>query len=50
MLVLKTNVNFFKYLQTISGAVGDWYFDRSIVKLIDTSTDFPMNCLPQKSF
>ncbi|XP_047974459.1 pectin acetylesterase 8-like [Salvia hispanica] len=36
--------------KTISGAVGDWYFDRSIVKLIDTSTDFPMNCLPQKSF
>ncbi|KAL1552653.1 [Wnt protein] O-palmitoleoyl-L-serine hydrolase [Salvia divinorum] len=30
--------------KTIWGAVGDWYFDRSIVKLIDTHTDFPINC------
>ncbi|XP_042004555.1 pectin acetylesterase 8-like [Salvia splendens] len=36
--------------KTISGAVGDWYFDRSTVKLIDTNIDFPINCLPHKSF
>ncbi|XP_057799084.1 pectin acetylesterase 8-like [Salvia miltiorrhiza] len=31
--------------KTISHAVGDWYFDRRVVKLIDTNTDFPFNCL-----
>ncbi|KAL6549750.1 hypothetical protein OROMI_020238 [Orobanche minor] len=30
--------------KTIAHAIGDWYFDRKIVKLIDTQTDFPLNC------
>ncbi|KAH6760815.1 hypothetical protein C2S52_008521 [Perilla frutescens var. hirtella] len=30
--------------KTISQAVGDWFFDRSSVKLIDTHTNFPFNC------
>lgn len=31
-------------LQTIAQAVGDWFFDRRSVKLIDNQTDFPVNC------
>ncbi|KAL6533701.1 hypothetical protein OROHE_013534 [Orobanche hederae] len=30
--------------KTIAHAVGDWYFDRRIVKLIDMRIDFPLNC------
>ncbi|KAH6760810.1 hypothetical protein C2S51_017759 [Perilla frutescens var. frutescens] len=30
--------------KTVSEAVGDWYFDRSPVKLIDTANDVPLNC------
>lgn len=30
--------------KTIAQVVGDWYFDRSIVKLIDTQTDYLVDC------
>ncbi|KAK6158586.1 hypothetical protein DH2020_005900 [Rehmannia glutinosa] len=30
--------------KTIAQAIGDWYFERSIVKLIDTQPDRPLDC------
>ncbi|KAL7122503.1 hypothetical protein ACP275_01G049400 [Erythranthe tilingii] len=30
--------------KTIAQAIGDWYFDRSSVRLIDTKTDHPLDC------
>ncbi|GER56205.1 pectinacetylesterase family protein [Striga asiatica] len=30
--------------KSIAQAIGDWYFDRATVKLIDTHSDHPINC------
>ncbi|KAL3651010.1 hypothetical protein CASFOL_007413 [Castilleja foliolosa] len=30
--------------KTIAQAIGDWYFDRSSVRLIDTKTEYPLDC------
>ncbi|KAL3651009.1 hypothetical protein CASFOL_007412 [Castilleja foliolosa] len=30
--------------KTVAQVVGDWYFDRSIIKLVDTQTDNPVHC------
>lgn len=31
-------------MQTVAQAVGDWYFDRSPIKLIDSRIDVPVKC------
>lgn len=31
-------------LQTIQQAIGDWYFDKSNVQIIDTQHSCPINC------